>query len=178
MPETTSETIPAWVDGRLVPVEKLEVHRRGLRHPAVSVFLLDGERTLIQRRALGKYHTPGLWANACCTHLRWGEEPAACALRRLREELGVRGHDLCWRDRIEYRAEVGDGLVEHEVVELFTGGADARAPLTPDPAEVMEVRWIGLDALRAEVAAAPAAFTPWLRIYLADHGSRIFGRAA
>ena len=89
MPETTSETIPAWVDGRLVPVDKLEVHRRGLRHPAVSVFLLDGERTLIQRRALGKYHTPGLWANACCTHPRWGEEPAACALRRLREELGV-----------------------------------------------------------------------------------------
>ena len=85
-----TQTIPAWVDGRLTPVDKLEVHRRGLRHPAVSVFVLDGERTLIQRRALGKYHTPGLWANACCTHPRLGEEPAACALRRLREELGIR----------------------------------------------------------------------------------------
>ena len=42
----------------------------------------------------------------------------------------------------------------------------------------MAVRWVGLDALRAEVAAAPAAFTPWLRIYLAEHGTRIFGRAA
>ena len=55
-----SEMVPAWVNGMLRPVEKLEVHRRGLRHPAVSVFVIDGPRTLLQRRALGKYHTPGL----------------------------------------------------------------------------------------------------------------------
>lgn len=178
MPEPTRDTIPAWVDGRLDPVDKLEVHRLGLRHPAVSVFVLDGMRTLIQRRALGKYHTPGLWANACCTHPAWGEDPAACALRRLREELGLDGRDLRWRDRIEYRAEVGGGLVEHEVVELFTVRADEGTAPAPDPREVAEVRWIGLDALRAEVAAAPAAFTPWLRIYLAGHARRIFGKAA
>lgn len=173
-----NQTIPAWVDGRLIPVDKLEVHRRGLCHPAVSVFVLDGERTLIQRRAMTKYHTPGLWANACCTHPDWGEEPAACALRRLHEELGIRGRDLRWRERIEYRAEVGGGMVEHERVELFTARVDARQPLSPDPSEVMEARWIGLDALKAEVAADPGAFTPWLRIYLAEHGGRIFGRAA
>jgi isopentenyl-diphosphate delta-isomerase len=178
MPETTRDTIPAWVDGRLAAVDKLEVHRLGLRHPAVSVFLLDGDRTLLQRRALGKYHTPGLWANACCTHPARGEEPAACALRRLHEELGIRGHDLRWCDRIEYRAEVGEGLVEHEVVELFTARADEHTALAPDPREVMEVRWVGLDDLRAEVAATPEAFTPWLRIYLAGDVCRIFGRAA
>jgi isopentenyl-diphosphate delta-isomerase len=171
-------TIPAWVDGRLAPVEKLEVHRLGLRHPAVSVFVIEGDRTLIQRRALGKYHTPGLWANACCTHPAWGEEPAACAIRRLHEELGIRGHDLRWRDRIEYRADVGDGLVEHECVEVFTARADGRTPPAPDPREVMELRWVGLGALAAEIAARPAAFTPWLRIYVAEHAGRIFGRAA
>jgi isopentenyl-diphosphate delta-isomerase len=171
-------TIPAWVDGRLVPVDKLEVHRRGLCHPAVSVFVIDGARTLIQRRALGKYHTPGLWANACCTHPRWGEEPAACALRRLHEELGIRGRDLRWRDRIEYRAEVGGGMTEHERVELFTARIDPRQPPSPDPAEVMDLRWVRLDALAAEIAARPEAFTPWLRIYLTEHGGRIFGRAA
>ena len=73
------------------PVGKLEVHQRGLRHMAVSVFVLDGHAVLIQQRAAGKYHTPGLWANTCCTHPRWGEEPAACAVRRLREELGITG---------------------------------------------------------------------------------------
>ena len=74
-----ADLIPAWVDGRLVAVDKLDVHRRGLWHPAVSVFLMDGPLTLLQRRAAAKYHTPGLWANACCTHPRPGEDPAASA---------------------------------------------------------------------------------------------------
>jgi isopentenyl-diphosphate delta-isomerase len=174
-----TQDIPAWVDGALVPLDKLEVHRRGLRHPAISVFVMDGERTLIQRRALAKYHTPGLWANAVCTHPHWGEEMEACAARRLREELGIAGLRLAARDRVEYRAEVGNGLIEHEVVSLFTAEADAATlKLAPNPAEVMDVRWVALDALRAEIAANPAAFTPWLRIYLADHGGQIFGAAA
>ena len=79
----TDAMIPAWVDGRLVPVEKLEVHRRGLRHKAVSVFVMRGDTLLIQQRALEKYHTPGLWANTCCTHPHWNEEPAICAVRSI-----------------------------------------------------------------------------------------------
>ena len=55
-----NEMIPAWVDGALTPVEKLDVHQRGLRHLAVSVFIMNGNSTLLQGRALGKYHTPGL----------------------------------------------------------------------------------------------------------------------
>lgn len=173
-----AETIPAWIDGRLVAVDKLEVHRRGLRHPAVSVFLMHGRHTLIQQRAAGKYHSPGLWANACCTHPRWRENPAACAARRLREELGVVPAALAPLGRIDYAASVGRGMVERERVDLFLAAADARLPLDPDPAEVMATRWIDLDALRAEVAAGPAAFTPWLRIYLARHAGRLLGRAA
>ncbi len=172
-----SAAIPAWIEGRLSPVDKLEVHRRGLRHPAVSVFVTAGETTLIQRRALGKYHTPGLWANACCTHPHWGEAAQACAERRLREELGVEGLALALRPRIEYRAEVGCGMIEHEVVDLFVAAAEPDLPLDPDPAEVMETRWIAFAALRAEIAARPQAFTPWLRIYLADHASHLFAAA-
>lgn len=170
--------IPAWVDGVLVPVDKMETHRRGLRHPAVSVFVMDGDRTLIQRRALTKYHTPGLWANAVCTHPHWGEAAADCGHRRLREELGVTGLTLTPRDRIEYRAEVGGGLTEHERVDLFTASAGPDLAISPDPAEVMDTRWIGLSALRDEIAERPAAFTPWLRIYLAEHDGQIFGAAA
>ncbi len=173
-----TQTIPAWVNGRLRPVEKIEAHRRGLRHPAVSVFVMDGQRTLIQRRALEKYHTPGLWANAVCTHPHWREEPVACAARRLREELGIEGLPLTARDRVEYRAEVGGGLIEHERVDLFTGDAGPDLAVAPNPSEVMEVRWIDLEALRAEIAARPEAFTPWLRIYLEHHHGQIFGEAA
>ncbi|MCC6007171.1 MAG: isopentenyl-diphosphate Delta-isomerase [Rhodobacteraceae bacterium] len=168
-------TIAAWVEGRLAPVDKLDAHRRGLRHPAVSVFVMRGDETLLQRRALCKYHTPGLWANACCTHPHWGERAAPCAERRLAEELGITGLRLRHRDRVEYRADVGDGLVEHEVVDIFTAEADPELRLRPDPSEVMETRWITLAALEQEIARAPGNFTPWLRIYLARHRATIFG---
>ncbi len=167
--------IPAWVDGVLAPVEKVEVHRRALRHKAISVFAMDGERVLIQRRAAGKYHSPGLWANTCCTHPMWGETPVDCARRRLDEELGLRDVTLVSRGQVEYRAYVGSGLFEHEVVDVFVTEADAGAPLSPDPAEVMATRWVGLRDLIAEVTASPEQFTPWLRIYLDQHAPRIFG---
>ncbi|MHA7874934.1 isopentenyl-diphosphate Delta-isomerase [Roseivivax sp.] len=166
--------IPAWVGDTLTPVEKLEVHRRGLRHKAISVFVMAGDRVLLQRRALGKYHTPGLWANTCCTHPHWDEAPEACATRRLREELGIEGLTLTRRDRIEYRAEVGQGLIEHEVVDLFTAEAPADLPLAPNPEEVCETDWMALSTLQARIAEAPERFTPWLRIYLRDHAARLF----
>lgn len=175
---TTAALIPAWLNGALTPVEKIEVHRRGLRHRAVSVFVTCGDQVLIQRRAMGKYHTPGLWANTCCTHPAWGERARDCAVRRLREELGLAGLEPEFRDRVEYRAEVGGGMVEHEVVDIFLAGADARPKVTPDPDEVMDVRWIGFAALSAEVAGAPERFTPWLRIYLREHRDSIFGARA
>jgi len=173
--------IPAWVNGRLTPVEKLDAHRRALRHRAVSVFVLRdgpaGPDILLQRRAAGKYHTPLLWANTCCTHPNWGEAAEVCATRRLEEELGIAGLPTLPRGTVEYRADVGGGLVEHEVVEIFVAHAPAGLVVTPNPDEVAEVRWIGIDALRAEIAEAPDRFTPWLRIYLADHADRIFGPA-
>ena len=163
-----SELIPAWVNGTLSQVEKLEVHRRGLRHKAVSVFVMRGREVLLQRRALGKYHTPGLWANTCCTHPHWGEDPILCAARRLREELGITGLALQRSGGIEYRAEVGNGLIEHEVVDVYSAPAPANLVPAPDPDEVMQTRWITLEALEAEIAAMPDKFTPWLRIYLAE----------
>lgn len=167
--------IPAYVDGVLKPVDKLEVHRRGLRHKAVSVFVLRGEEVLIQQRAAGKYHTPGLWANTCCTHPLWNEDPADCAVRRLRQELGITGLIPAHRDRVEYRAEVGGGLVEHEVVDIFAAAAPQGLALDPDPAEVQAVAWIGLYDLAARVRRQPEAYTPWLRIYLDRHAEAIFG---
>ncbi|SMY07063.1 Isopentenyl-diphosphate Delta-isomerase [Flavimaricola marinus] len=170
--------IPAWVDGALTPVEKLEVHQRGLRHKAVSVFVLSEGRVLIQRRALGKYHTPGLWANTCCTHPDWSEDPADCAVRRLDEELGIKGIYPTFRDRVEYRAEVGNGLIEHELVDIFVAMAPADLRVAPNPDEVMATRWVDLYDLAAEVARRPSEFTPWMRIYMAEHKDAIFGTLA
>ena len=167
--------IPAWVDGTLTPVEKLEAHQRGLRHLAISVFIMDGERTLLQQRALGKYHTPGLWTNAVCTHPHWGETVEDAAPRRVAEELGIPGLTLHKRAEVEYRADVGNGLIEHEVVSIFVADVDEAALRPrPNPDEVAATRWITLTDLRADVAARPAAYTPWLAIYLAEHAEKIF----
>jgi isopentenyl-diphosphate delta-isomerase len=175
MNDALSDTlIPAWVDDTLMPVEKLAVHQRGLRHLAVSVFLLAGNDVLIQRRALGKYHTPGLWANTCCTHPLWDETPMDCAHRRLTQELGITDINLTQRDTIEYRADVGGGLIEHEVVDLFVGHVDRGIRVAPNPDEVMETQWLSIEDLRAQVATTPDKFTPWLRIYLAQHSDKIF----
>ena len=134
--------IPAWVDGELTPVEKLEAHRKGLRHKAVSVFVIRGQEVLVQRRAMGKYHTPGLWANTCCTHPEWEEDSLTCANRRLFEELGISGLSPEYRDRVEYRADVGGGLIEHEVVDIFLARAPIDLKVTPNADEVMDIAWL------------------------------------
>ena len=125
--------IPAWVNGALTPVEKLEAHEKGFKHKAISVFMICNGKILIQRRALEKYHTPGLWANTCCTHPLWNEAPEDCAMRRMKEELDIENIQLIYRDRIEYRADVGNGLIEHEVVDLFITHVDAPASNGPKP---------------------------------------------
>jgi isopentenyl-diphosphate delta-isomerase len=167
--------IPAWVNGELTPVEKLEVHQRGLRHKAVSVFVMRGTEVLLQQRAMGKYHTPGLWTNTCCTHPDFDETPAVCAVRRLEEELGITGLAPVHRHNLEYRADVGNGLIEHEVVDVYLARVRGPLSVTPNPDEVMNTAWTDYHDLIASVARHPDQYTPWMRIYLEDHAGLIFG---
>lgn len=169
-----TDAIPTWENGVLKPIDKLEAHRRGLRHKAVSVFVIHGDEVLIQRRAMCKYHTPGLWANTCCTHPHWDEAPEACAQRRLSEELGISGLVLEHRDQVEYRADVGGGLIEHELVDIFIARVPARIQVAPNPDEVMEVEWVQMSDLVRKTKRDPGRFTPWLRIYLEQYAEQIF----
>lgn len=152
-------------DGSLYPVGKMEAHRSGLLHLAVSVFLVSNGRLLIQRRAAAKYHCGGLWANTCCSHPHWQESAAEAAARRLTEELGIGRVPLTAMGDLTYRADVGGGLVEHEHVHLFYGEVPAELALAPDPDEVADTRWIGIGELRREMAADAGRFAPWFRIY-------------
>jgi isopentenyl-diphosphate delta-isomerase len=174
----TQTLIPAWRGDTLEPVEKLDAHIRGLKHKAISVFVLRGDEILIQRRAMGKYHTPGLWANTCCTHPNWKESSLACAHRRLKEELGITDLTLDYRDRVEYRADVGGGLIEHEVVDIFVAEVFGPLDLSPNPDEVMATRWVRYGDLVQDVVKEPIRFTPWLRIYLDTYAPQIFGELA
>jgi isopentenyl-diphosphate delta-isomerase len=153
-------------DGSLFPIGKMDAHRRGILHQAVSVFVFCGGELLIQRRAATKYHCAGQWANTCCTHPAWGESEQAAADRRLREELGF-SVALEPARVLTYAARVPEGLVEHERVRIFRGAADkATLRPDPDPDEVCAIRWASPDALRAEMHRRPDDFAPWFRIYL------------
>ncbi len=152
-------------DGSLYPVEKMEAHRRALHHQAISVFLFRGGELLIQRRAAGKYHCPGLWANTVCSHPHWGEDHASAAARRLAEELGA-VVPLARTVTTDYRADVGGGLTEHEEVVVFRGEVREDFALDPDPEEVGAVRWARPETLMREAESRPERFAPWFRIYL------------
>lgn len=170
MSKSTSSqiTIPAIAeDGSLYPIEKLRAHELGVLHLAISAFVFSPKgELLIQRRAREKYHCGGLWANTCCSHPHWQEDIADCAHRRMQEELGIT-LPLEPIGEVTYRADVGDGLTEHEHVHMFKGIADPQTWIPkPNPDEIAELRWVSMDRLFADNEQNPEHFTPWFRLYI------------
>ena len=132
MAETSELMILVDEDDREIGIaDKLETHRRGALHRAISVIVWDSAgRLLLQKRAAGKYHSGGSWTNACCGHPRPGEDVEAAALRRLEEEMGFTC-PLESLGTIRYRAELDHGMIEHELVHMFRGlydGTDRAEP--------------------------------------------------
>ena len=151
-------------DREIGTADKLAVHRDGRLHRAVSVFVFDrAGRWLLQRRADGKYHSPGLWSNTACTHPRPGERPAEAARRRLEEEMGVHCPLRPAFVRRYHAALAGpEPLVEHEMDHVFVGRYDGDPAPAPD--EVGDWRWMDPDELADDLAARPERYTPWFRL--------------
>lgn len=149
-------------DNEIGTMEKLEAHRQSALHRAISVFIFNSDKKLLMhRRALGKYHSPGLWTNTCCSHPRWQEEPARAAVRRLSEEMGLKC-PLEFVTQITYRVPLPDGMNEHELDHIFVGHCDDAPKLNRD--EVEEYRYMSLDEIRDEMHRQPHLFTEWFKI--------------
>ncbi|BCK67142.1 isopentenyl-diphosphate Delta-isomerase [Streptomyces platensis] len=145
--------------------EKLAAHQPpGQLHRAFSVFLFDEKgRLLLQRRALGKYHSPGVWSNTCCGHPYPGEAPFAAAARRTAEELGLAPSLLAEAGTVRYNHPDPDsGLVEQEYNHLFVGLV--RAEPAPDPEEIGEIAFVTPEELAERHAEAP--FSAWFMTVL------------
>ncbi|MGY0490469.1 isopentenyl-diphosphate Delta-isomerase [Streptomyces sp. WG-D5] len=153
-------------DGRTIgTAEKLAAHQPpGQLHRAFSVFLFDEQgRLLLQQRALGKYHSPGVWSNTCCGHPYPGEAPFAAAARRTFEELGVSPSLMAEAGTVRYNHPDPDsGLVEQEFNHLFVGLV--QAALNPDPEEVGETAFVTAEELAARHAEDP--FSAWFMTVL------------
>ncbi|MFB7590973.1 isopentenyl-diphosphate Delta-isomerase [Streptomyces sp. NPDC056169] len=145
--------------------EKLAAHQApGQLHRAFSVFLFDESgRLLLQRRALGKYHSPGVWSNTCCGHPYPGEAPFAAAARRTFEELGVSPTLLAEAGTVRYNhPDPASGLVEQEFNHLFVGLVQAEP--RPDPEEIEDTVFVTAAELAERHAAAP--FSAWFMTVL------------
>ncbi|MBK9274434.1 MAG: isopentenyl-diphosphate Delta-isomerase [Flavobacteriales bacterium] len=143
--------------------DKLEVHRTGELHRAFSVFVFDAEdRLILQQRALDKYHSGGLWTNTCCSHPRPGETVGEAAERRLREEMGIHCQALEHQFTFIYRAEMGNGLVEHELDHVLF--ARYTGDVRPNDREAMAWRAVTDSELDQELRTLHDRFTAWLRI--------------
>lgn len=148
-------------------MEKMEAHEKGLLHRAFSVFLFNtnGE-LLLQKRALTKYHSAGLWTNTCCSHPRKGESILNAASRRLKEEMGV-SCALEIADKFIYRAEFSNGLTEHELDYIVTGQYNQTPEINPD--EVCDYKWIAISELLSDLKNNPKHYTEWFKIILDRH---------
>ncbi|HEX5566170.1 MAG TPA: isopentenyl-diphosphate Delta-isomerase [Streptomyces sp.] len=145
--------------------EKLSAHvAPGRLHRAFSVFLLDDSgRLLLQRRALGKYHSPGVWSNSCCGHPYPGELPFAAAVRRVGEELGVAPWLLREAGTVRYNhPDPASGLVEQEYNHLFAG--ILRDTPRPDPREIAETVFVTPEELLQRHGTDP--FSAWFMTVL------------
>jgi isopentenyl-diphosphate Delta-isomerase len=141
----------------------------GRLHRAFSVLLFDPDgRVLLQQRAAVKTRFALRWANTCCGHPAPGQDLGAAAVARLAEELGAAAVPLTETGVHLYRAEdPGTGRVEHEHDHVLVGRVPADVPLHLDPTEVAAVRWADPAALRADLAAHPEHYSPWLAGVLA-----------
>ena len=153
-------------DTELGVAPKLDVHQDGRLHRAVSVVLFDDAgQVLLQRRASTKYHSAGLWSNTCCGHPRPAESTIAAGTRRLHAEMGVAGCELTHAGRFIYKAELDNGLVEHELDHVLVG-VWSGSPM-PDAREVSAWRWMSLERLTTDLETHPRSYTAWLRQTLA-----------
>ena len=164
IPTANNEPLVVLVDAHdreIGVAPKQEAHVRGLLHRAISVFLFDPNgNLLLQRRAVDKYHSGGLWTNTCCSHPAPGESPHAAAVRRLQEEMGI----VCpleFRFSFVYRTDFENGLTEHEFDHVFFGTGHFEAQ--PDPIEVAETRWENPQELDLWMERAPNDFTFWFK---------------
>lgn len=148
-------------DNQIGTGEKEDVHMKGQLHRAFSVFLYDGDRMLVQRRNKNKYHSGGLWANACCSHPRNGEELKDAVPRRMMEELGVEA-EVEEIFSFIYRTEFSWDLYEYECDHVFLGEYSGAVSFSKD--ELSEIRWIEIDELKRKLVDTPEKFASWFII--------------
>ncbi len=151
-------------DNAIGTMEKLEAHQKGILHRAFSVLLFNSKgEILLQKRAIGKYHSGGLWTNTCCSHPLPGESMNEATRRKLIQEMGI---DLKpeFAYKFIYKTDLDDNLIEHEYDHVFIGMHDGDPIINGE--EVDDWKFSDLPSLRADMKENPEAYTYWFRLII------------
>lgn len=141
---------------------KLEAHEKALLHRAFSVFILnDKNEIMLQQRAAGKYHSPLLWTNTCCSHQRENETNVEAGKRRLQEEMGF-SVPLKELFSFIYKAPFDNGLTEHEFDHVMIGYYN-EAPVV-NPEEVESWKWMTIEDIKEDMQKHTQLYTEWFKI--------------
>ena len=143
-------------------MEKIEAHKKGVLHRAISVFIVNRKgEWLLQQRARSKYHSSLLWSNTCCTHPFPGESNLDAANRRLFEEMGLSA-TLIKLFSFQYKADLDNNLIENELDHVFMGYSDALPNINKE--EVESYRYASSNDLALEIKNSPEIFTAWFKL--------------
>lgn len=140
--------------------EKLSAHQQGLLHRAFSIFIYnDKGEWLLQQRADEKYHSAGLWSNACCSHPNQDDtDMLSFAQKRLQEEMGF-SCKLHYQFSFMYHHVFENGLQEHEYDQVYTGQYNGL--VNPNPQEVKNFYWVSGKEIDQLLVVNPNIFTVW-----------------
>lgn len=142
-------------------LDKLEAHQKGMLHRAFSVLIFNAAgELLLQKRAANKYHSSGLWTNTCCSHPKPNETMADAVHRRLKEEMGIECK-TSFAYKFLYRADLDQGLVEHELDYVFIGICDDKPIINSH--EVADWKFTSLTEIRKDLVTNPEAYTFWFK---------------
>ena len=151
-------------DNALGTMEKMEAHRKGKLHRAFSVLLFNSKGDmLLQKRAKEKYHSGGLWTNACCSHPQPGEKIEAASRRRLKEELGIDLQPIFAYTFI-YKTMLDGDIIEHELDHVLTATFDGEPMI--NNAEVEDWKFASIDWLKEDIRKNPQAYTYWFKLII------------
>jgi isopentenyl-diphosphate delta-isomerase len=149
-------------DNTIGTMGKITAHENGSLHRAFSVFVFNSKKELmVHQRALSKYHSPGLWTNTCCSHPKLNEDIEMNAHQRMLEEMGF-DCDFTKAFTFLYKADVGQGLIEHEFDHVFIGVSDMQPEINPE--EVEDWKYMSMESLRDDIEDYPENYTEWFKI--------------
>ena len=158
-------------DEQIGLMPKMEAHEKAFLQRAFSVFVFnDNNELIIQQRAFGKYHSPGLWTNTCCSHQREGESNVEAGKRRLWEEMGF-STELKDTVSFIYKAPFDNGLTEHEFDHILVGYYEGEPNLNPE--EVNDWKWMALEDLKVDMEQQPQLYTEWFKIIFENYYNHI-----